>query len=335
MKRTLVLALSLIGCLPATASEPSADCNARHAGYKVLDMPSGRKLAVWYPTSAAEQPFRYARATTNFDGSVARDAPPAGCPRRPLVLFSHGLGGCALQSVFITEELARHGYVVAAPDHRDAATCGIDGERLRLQNLHTDRSLLEPGRWTDQNEAARLDDLRAAIERVRADRDLARVTDTQRVGAIGHSLGGYSVLGLAGAWPSWRTPVVKAVVALSPYVTPFLVHATLAGLSAPVMYQGAEFDWGITSSIEGPKGAFAASPTPKYFVKLNGGTHLDWTNMACTGQASVAACLRARPNAALIVDYTLGFFDRYLKDAAAPLLEAGGLALQEYRIELR
>jgi len=40
----------------------------------------------------------------------------------PLVLFSHGLGGCALQTIFFTEELARHGYVVAAPDHADAAT---------------------------------------------------------------------------------------------------------------------------------------------------------------------------------------------------------------------
>ncbi len=35
----------------------------------------------------------------------------------PLVVFSHGNGGMRLQSLFFTEYLASHGYVVAAPDH--------------------------------------------------------------------------------------------------------------------------------------------------------------------------------------------------------------------------
>ena len=41
----------------------------------------------------------------------------------PLILFSHGLDGCGAQSKFLTEALAAHGYIVAAPDHADA-TCG-------------------------------------------------------------------------------------------------------------------------------------------------------------------------------------------------------------------
>jgi len=305
------------------------------AGYRVLTMQSGRKVAVWYPTAAAEQPMSYARATTQFKGSVARDAPPAACPRLPLVLFSHGLGGCALQSVFITEELARHGYVVAAPDHRDAATCGIDGESLRLGNLHTDQSLLEPGLWTDQSEVGRLQDLREAISRVKADPQLAKITDTKRVGAIGHSLGGYSVLGLAGGWATWRTPEVKAVVALSPYLTPYLAQGTLAKLAAPVMYQGAQFDWGVTPNMEGAKGAYALSPAPKYYMKLSGGTHFEWTNLACIGQASVAACLKANGNAALINRYALEFFDWYLKDKPSPVLAGEGKGLEAYRFEVR
>ena len=320
----------------AGSAAHAGDCDGPHtAGYRVLAMDSGRKLAVWYPASAAEVPFTYARATTHFKGSVARDAPPAACPRVPLVLFSHGLGGCAVQSVFITEELARHGYVVAAPDHRDAATCGIDGERLRLGNLHTDQSVLEPALWTDKSEVGRLRDLRDGIRRVLEDPQLAKVTDARRVGAIGHSLGGYSVLGLAGGWPEWRTPEVKAVVALSPYVTPFIAHNTLPRLAVPVMFQGAQFDWGMTSAMEGPKGAFALSPAPKYYVKLQGGTHLEWTNMACTGQPSVAACLQARPNVALITRYATEFFDWYLKGEASPLLASEGRGLEAYRFEVR
>jgi predicted dienelactone hydrolase len=310
----------------------AAACDGPHAvGYRVLAMDSGRKVAVWYPAAAAEKPFAYARAAGSLAGSVARDAPPAACPRVPLVLFSHGLGGCALQSTFITEELARHGYVVAAPDHRDAATCGIDDDGLRMQNLRTDQPLLEPARWTEQSEIGRLQDLRATLRRVASDDALARIADTARVGAVGHSMGGYAVLGMAGAWPTWKTPEVKAVVALSPYAAPFLVHGTLPKLAVPVMYQGAQFDWGMTPNIEGPQGAFAQSPAPKYYARLRNGTHVEWTNLGCVGQPTIAACVKGRPNAALINRYAFEFLDRYLKDAPSPLLASEGRGLEAYR----
>ena len=294
-------------------------------------MDSGRKLAVWYPAAAPETPFAYTRAAGAPTGRVAQDARAAACPRVPLVLFSHGLGGCALQSTFITEELARHGYVVAAPDHRDAATCSIDDDGLRLQNVRTEQPLMEPARWTEQSEIGRLHDLREAIRRVAIDPDLARIADTQRVGAVGHSMGGYAALGMAGGWPTWRTPEVKAVIAFSPYAAPFIVHGTLPKLAVPVMYQGAQFDWGMTPNIEGPKGAFAQSPAPKYYARLRNGTHVEWTNLGCLGQPTIAACVNAKPNAALINRYAFEFLDRYLKDVPSPLLTSEGRGLEAYR----
>ncbi|HXW63895.1 MAG TPA: hypothetical protein VEK74_02335 [Burkholderiaceae bacterium] len=65
------------------------------------------------------------RARTEFSGVLAHDAPATrACGAAvPLVVFSHGDLGCALQSVTLTEELARNGYVVAAPDHADATLC--------------------------------------------------------------------------------------------------------------------------------------------------------------------------------------------------------------------
>ena len=336
MTRSIAVVLVALLALAASAGATAADCDGRQAvGYRVLALPSGRKLAVWYPTAATEQPFAYTRGSNGLMGSVARDAPPAACPRVPLVLFSHGLGGCALQSTFLTEELARHGYVVAAPDHADAATCGIDGEALRLQNLRTEQPLLEPARWTEQSEIGRLHDLRAAIQQVGSDAVLARIADTTRIGAVGHSLGGYAVLAMGGAWPTWRTREVKAVVALSPFVTPFIAHGTLSKLAVPVMYQGAEFDWGITPNMEGPRGAFAVSPAPKYYVRLRGGTHVEWTDLGCLGQSSGPACVKTRANAALITRYAAGFLDRYLKAAASPLLASEGRGLEAYRFEVR
>ena len=291
MTRSAVVILVALFALIASACAQAADCNGRQSvGYRVLPLPSGRKVAVWYPAAAAEQAFAYTRAGGDLKGSIARDAPPAACPRVPLVLFSHGLGGCALQSTFLTEELARRGYVVAAPDHADAATCGIDGEALRLQNLRTEQPLLEPARWTDQTEIGRLHDLRAAIAKVSGDAALARIADTTRVGAVGHSLGGYAALAMGGAWPAWRTTEVKAVVALSPFVAPFLAHGTLPKLAVPVMYQGAEFDWGLTPAMEGPKGAFAVSPAPKYYVRLR-------AERTSSGRTWGAWAPRARPPA--------------------------------------
>ena len=336
MTRSIAAALLALIALVASGAARATDCNGpQSVGYRVLPLPSGRKVAIWYPAAATEQPFAYTRRKNGLAGSVAHEAPPAACPRVPLVLFSHGLGGCGLQSTFLTEELARRGYVVAAPDHADAATCGIDGEPLRLQNMRTTQPLFEPARWNEQSEIGRLRDLHAAIAAVGSDAALARIADTTRIGAVGHSLGGYTVLALGGAWPAWRTPEVRAVVALSPYVTPFLAHGTLPKLAVPVMYQGAEFDWGMTPAMEGPKGAFAASPAPRYYARLRGGTHVEWTNLVCLGIPSVAACLQSRPNAALLVLYAGEFLDRYLKDRPSALLASEGRGLEAYRFEVR
>jgi predicted dienelactone hydrolase len=330
-KLVATLAIVLGACQPAQA----ADCRGRFsAGYRVLELDNGRKVAVWYPAAAAEQRLSRSRSNNGFASSVARDAPPAACPRVPLVLFSHGWGGCALQSIFLTEELARAGYVVAAPDHADAA-CAIGRDEVNLGRMRIDKSFLDPATWNDRSEIGRLHDLRAVIGLVAADPQLARIADTSRIGAVGHSLGGYAVIGMAGGWPSWKTPEVKAALALSPYVLPFMAQGTLSRLQVPVMYQGGALDWGMTTSLEGPQGAYAATAPPKFFVKLNGGTHFEWTNLLCAGQPDVAACLKARPNAVLINRYGIEFLDRYLKGKPGEALASQGRGLAAYWFELQ
>lgn len=327
---TLAAAFALGVGPPARA----ADCVGRQAvGYRVLALEGGRKVAVWYPAAAPEQPMPYTPQHNGFFGSVARDAPPAECPRVPLLLFSHGWGGCALQSLFLTEELARAGYVVAAPDHADAV-CRIGADELNLGNLRIDRSFFDPASWTERSEIGRLHDLRAVIKVVAGDPALARIADATRVGAVGHSLGGYAAVGMAGGWPAWKTPEVKAVLALSPYVLPFMAQGTLSRLQVPVMYQGAVLDLGITTSLEGAQGAYAQTPPPRFYARLNGGTHFEWTNWQCTGTANVAACLQARPNARLITRYGAAFFDHHLKGKPPGVLTAPEPGLSAYRFEL-
>ena len=261
----LVRIAALLCSLLSSSVLAADDCTARQAaGYRVLTMENGRKVAVWYPAAASEQPMAYSRSTGGFMGSVAKDAPPSACPRVPFVLFSHGLGGCALQTLFLTEELARHGYVVAAPDHKDAV-CAIGSDEHNFGNMRTDQSFLEPDRWSERSHRDRLLDLRAVIDLVANDQQLGPAADVQRIGLIGHSLGGYTAIGMAGGWPSWKHADVKAVLALSPYVLPFITQGTLARLDVPVMYQGAQFDWGITTSLEGAQGAYASDGGAEVF----------------------------------------------------------------------
>jgi predicted dienelactone hydrolase len=313
----LAFGLSFVGPVAAqsTCAYPYS------VGYSVATI-SGLRVALWYPTLAAPQSYPY---NSRFSGVVAKNAAPA-CGPVPLVVFSHGLGGCGTQSLFFTEELARHGYVVAAPDHQDATFCTVDNTRGSFVNMKPQEPLADPSLWTDQTYEDRRDDLEDLIDALLADPVFGGVIDADAIGAAGHSLGGYTVLGLGGAWPTWKDPRVKAVLAFSPYIQPFTFHQTLPAMHVPVMYQGGQFDIGETPWITGSNGAYAQSNEPKYFAELRAASHFIWSNVACSRTTSVQACL-ALPNPSLIDAYAIAFLDRYLKGEASPLLAGNGAGL--------
>jgi len=245
---------------------------------------AGRLVAMWKPAGAA---------------------PPSGFP---VILFSHGFTGCGTQSVFLTEGLAQAGYLVLAPDHRDAA-CGPGHEgRLfeKLSTLHSNEPFHNPEAWSEATYRDRGADLEAVLDSVLKERTFQGVpVDAARVGLAGHSLGGYTVLALAGAWPSWKDPRVKAVLAVSPYCEPFIAKGNLRNVDVPVMYQGGTLDFGITPSLRRPGGAYDLTSTPKSFVELSGAGHFAWTNLN-------------RSYHSTINDYAVAFFDRYLKGTSDP-----------------
>jgi predicted dienelactone hydrolase len=243
----------------------------------------------------------------------------------PVIIFSHGFHGCATQSRFVMEALAAADYVVFAPNHRDA-TCGGGKGSWRDKPQAPFRSAET---WTDQTYRDRGDDIRqllAALQfdgirkaEIRRDR-----LDLSRIGLVGHSLGGYTVLGLAGAWPSWKLDGVKAVLALSPYTQPFTLQNTLKGLAAPVMYQGGTRDFGVTPTLHKSQGGYDQSPAPKYYVEFEGAGHFAWTDLREDAHAAILA-------------YSLAFLDHYLKDAPAdPQLTkpSSNVALLRYESEL-
>src|SRR5690606_1617654 len=79
------------------------------------------KLSVWYPAGVAPEdikPITYSDGPVIFSGFAVQNAPFLKTERPcPLVIFSHASGGTRLQSIFFTEHLASHGFVVMAVDH--------------------------------------------------------------------------------------------------------------------------------------------------------------------------------------------------------------------------
>jgi predicted dienelactone hydrolase len=237
---------------------------------------AGRDVVMWKPAGAA---------------------PSSGFP---VVIFSHGFLGCGTQSKFLTEALAGAGYLVLAPNHQDAL-CGKGGFPK------AEESFLKAENWTDATYRDRADDLRAILDALFAAKSFHDVpVDRRRVGLAGHSLGGYTVLGLAGAWPSWKDSRVKAVLALSPYCEPYVLKGDLAHLKIPAMYQGGTLDLGITPTVRQDGGAYDSSGAPKYYVEFRGAGHFAWTDLSRKFQAVIA-------------EYSVAFFDRYLKNSAQAL----------------
>jgi len=169
------------------------------------------------------------------------------------------------------------------------------------------REFSHPDEWTDQTHRDRRDDLVNVLAGLKADPDWSSQIDWQNVGLMGHSLGGYTVLAAAGAWPSWKLTQVKAVVALSPFCAPFVLHDTLKDMHMPVMYQGGTRDYGITPTVIKGGAAFDRTPSPVYLMELDGAGHLAWTDINRQYQDTIDT-------------YTAAFFDRYLKNGPeAPL----------------
>ena len=224
--------------------------------------------------------------------------------KKPAIIFSHGFHGCATQSRFLMEAFASAGYIVFASNHRDAV-CSKGKAHWYSRAVVP---LRKPGTWNDTSYRDRADDIRRLIDAVRADNRFRARVDWSRFGLAGHSLGGYTVLGLCGAWPRWKLPGVKAVLALSPYSQPFILHKTLSGLSVPVMYQGGTWDYGATPRMNKSGLSYEQSPAPKYYVEFKRAGHFAWTDIGRTGPRKE------------IIDYSLAFMNRYVKGEPAERL---------------
>lgn len=262
-------------------------------------------VQVWYPAEveAGEEATDYPivvgvieLAKIESPLGAVRDAPLAleGAPH-PAIVFSHGNAGFSAQSVYLTEQLASHGFVVAAPEHVG-------------NSLVADLGGLSAGEAAvarPYDVSATLDALLEASAQWPGPLYLA--ADQARLGVAGHSFGAFTTLRIAGAeidagalseacaadpaglvcegWDgtaprSQRDERFRAALAQTPGAAVAFepLEAGLAAIDIPMMIQGGTHDE-ITPYVTESIAPFEALDGPAYLLLIEGAGHFTFSDV--------------------------------------------------------
>jgi dienelactone hydrolase len=131
-----------------------------------------------------------------------------------------------------------------------------------------------PGSWSDSTYADRRDNLHELRTGLLTHPTLATSIDPAHVALVGHSLGGYTVLALAGARTGWKMNVIDGAVALAPYTDPFLTGGTPESISIPVLLEVGEKD-PVTNRLDD---VYSKISSQKCRIIYKGARHFAWVD---------------------------------------------------------
>jgi len=193
----------------------------------------------------------------------------------PLIIFSHGMGSCPGSTNGIQSRLADAGYIIVAPKHVDCAT----------GSTTPDVPWGDPEDWNDQSNSNRRDDIHAVLDALPTSSFAQYVDDFNSIGCMGHSMGGYTCMGVAGAWSSWNRTEIDAVAALSPWHKPFMVQDQVAYMTnVDTLYQGGTLDNPITADLTKAGGTYDQTLPSKCMQVFNRAGHSAWTDGALSSR---------------------------------------------------
>jgi len=223
--------------------------------------------------------------------------------KTPIIVISHGLGSRPEDFAERAEYLASYGYFVAVPQHPGSDT-------IQLQNMEQglSRNVFLTQEFIDipLDISYVLDEL----ER-RNQTEFSGHLNVESVGVMGHSLGGYSVLAVAGATIDFdnlqkacnnnldyldlslfvqcrvlelprktynlRDPRVKAVYALNPVNNSIFGAKGLSQITIPTMLEAGTYDPATPAVFEQVR-SFKMLTTPnKYLALVQGQAHVDFS----------------------------------------------------------
>ncbi len=220
----------------------------------------------------------------------------------PVVLISHGLGSDGNDFAELGKHLASYGIAVALPSHP-----GSDAQQRLAFLQGYERQVIRPEEFLERprDMTVLLDEL---THLTKTDARFQGRLNPNQAGAIGHSIGGQTVLSLAGAEINWsqiqedcqgelialsisqpiqcsafllkpdsrslRDPRIKGVIALNPTLRTVLGPKNLAQIEIPVMLVGGTDDLVTPVILEQVEPFTWITASPKYLAILEKGTHL-------------------------------------------------------------
>ncbi len=236
-----------------------------------------------------------------------------GATQKPLVVISHGFGATRRHLQYLARHLASYGFTVAALEHPGSNAIAVNS----VTNSSSDLSKLISAReFIDRpldvsfllNELAKLNLQQGQLQ---------NKLNTENVTIIGHSLGGYTALALAGgkldlnslqkfcknslgisqAPGDWlqcaavglqdsdikNTPLqdkrIKGAIALNPLVGNLFGRKGLENINTPVLMLASSED-ALTPALKHQFAPFTELKGSKYLITAIGGTHLSVSDPA-------------------------------------------------------
>jgi dienelactone hydrolase len=340
-----------------TAAHDKFDAGAYVPGARQIDAAGGpdptRPARLW--------PLIVSGTITSHASERAAIAP--GPPRFPLVFFVPGDGTSVFAYTTAVEDLVSHGYVVATVEHPFSSSAVVfpDGRVVRF----SDRTTLRGDRPSDrpyfdglhaamaemrQSNEIQATDLTFALDQLRrvGESDRAapfhRRLDFERLGVVGHSLGGMTAVRAC-----QRDVRFKACVNLDGGTVDgiYLQYPDSQPLAQPLMFVEAtrmstftdasdrqlaergvtrqEWTKHVDDNTATRARQLSGGRGGTYHVELfaPGMVHGSFTDAVLSATTSDAQ-QRALHNLTLTTQVTRAFFDKYLKGATATILEGSG-----------
>lgn len=287
-------------------------------------------------------------------------------PHYPVILFSHGLGLYGFQNTFQMEELASQGYIVVGIQHpyHSLLTVFPDGRTIAEQSYDLARfdQFIEMNKMVTDiwvKDASFAIDYLDKINMEEADGFFTNRIDMTRVGMLGHSVGG-----AAAAQTLLLEPRVKAAVNLDGTLTgtgaipdeglpgPFMqLSSEKANIVQTETSESMDTNYweeaGVSQEEYNKYAGFLdvfennqrnAFHNGGYHVWLKGASHYTFTDIVLYSPL-VPYILKDKTNTKLahrtINEYTLAFFNKYLRQMDSPLLQPSSSDVVEVTIRTR
>jgi len=226
-------------------------------------------LEVWYPVDPAAAfgpstayvltgPFTLASNLAHEGAAVST----AGI--RPLIVFSHGSGGIAIQSVHLMEQLASHGFVVVAPNH--TGNTSFDHPPVPIEQALLDRV----------PDVSFVIDHMTTLAATTGDPFYGRI-DGLNVGVAGHSVGGFTALAVKSGYQSIPPDArVQAIMPIAPSSSA-ITDAELLGVMVPTLFMTGTLDGLLTEEVRAA-GLIQSAPF-NYRADVIGAIHTHFANI--------------------------------------------------------